>query len=226
MGELYWDLRYISIYWALIVSGRGPEYLCRSRPTRLCLPLTPQATLLVSCHQSLFLTGEPYFTIILSNIRLVRKSIPKKLTHAQQVLAARSAVPARNALLLRPTADNAAIRRAQVTHREKVRLLRIARRPTNGRFNLVAEKSSSERPGLAVNATARVGAKDVWSEDKEAEFLNGLREGDQRDYLPELVMKPQIKVGLPISFLRHTFLCLNAISYSFPDRMQRGRVSR
>ncbi|KAG8887737.1 hypothetical protein FRB98_009121 [Tulasnella sp. 332] len=129
----------------------------------------------------------------------VRKSLPKKLTHAQRVLSARSAVPALNALLQRPTADNTIKRRARMTYQEKQRLLRIAGRTSKGPLNTVTDlrKQSSEGVGLTMQAEYSRD-RDVWAEeDKDTAFINGLKEGDQRDYLPDLVMKPQIKPPKP-----------------------------
>ncbi|KAG8982601.1 hypothetical protein FRB94_013281 [Tulasnella sp. JGI-2019a] len=139
------------------------------------------------------------FTFDAAGDAAIRKSLPKKLTHAQQVLSARSAVPALNALLLRPTSENAVKRRAKMTYQEKQRLLRIAGRTTKGPMNTITNprKESSEGVGLTMQASYSRG-RDVWSEaDKETEFVNGLKEGDQKEYLPELVMKLQIKPPKP-----------------------------
>lgn len=51
--------------------------------------------------------------------------------------------------------------------------------------------------GLAAEQT-KPPTVDIWSQvDKDVLFVEALKEGDQKDYLPELILKPKMKVSRP-----------------------------
>lgn len=130
----------------------------------------------------------------------VRRSLPRKLTHAQKVLATRSAVPALHVNLLAATPTNAAMRRSNVSYQEKQRLLRIAGRMSKGPFGSMTDPREQSKDGVGLPMeVARKADRDVWMDDEETAFVerNKLKDGEQKDYLMNIVYKPKVKVSPP-----------------------------
>lgn len=103
---------------------------------------------------------------------LVRKSLPKfstSLLTSTKVLAQRSAVPA----IFSRTNTNTPLKRKAVTHDDKGRLLRIAKRMRKGPFNAVIDPTEFGAGSALLDLTEAVkksGQYDVWVDQPDPDI--------------------------------------------------------
>ncbi|KAG8892404.1 hypothetical protein FRC01_014186, partial [Tulasnella sp. 417] len=128
----------------------------------------------------------------------IRKTLPKKLTHAQKILSARSAVPSPNPIQPPPNEENAAKYREKMSRLQRERLKRIAGKNVRGPFNSVVNPRERSREGVGLELKSTVPQDNLWERvDEDTKFIESLKEGDQKDYLPGLVLKPKLKAPEP-----------------------------
>ncbi|KAG8945226.1 hypothetical protein FRC04_001132 [Tulasnella sp. 424] len=124
----------------------------------------------------------------------IRKSLPKKLTHAQKILSARSAVPSPNPIQPPPSEENAAKYREKMSRLQRERLKRIAGKNIRGPFNSVVNPRERSREGVGLEMKSTVPQDNLWDRvDEDTKFIESLNEGDQKDYLPGVILKPKHK---------------------------------
>ncbi|KAG8892371.1 hypothetical protein FRC01_014200, partial [Tulasnella sp. 417] len=128
----------------------------------------------------------------------IRKTLPKKLTHAQKILSARSAVASPNPIQPPPNEENAAKYREKMSRLQRERLKRIAGKNVRGPFNSVVNPRERSREGVGLELKSTVPQDNLWERvDEDTKFIESLKEGDQKDYLPGLVLKPKHKAPEP-----------------------------
>ncbi|KIO33133.1 hypothetical protein M407DRAFT_17999 [Tulasnella calospora MUT 4182] len=128
----------------------------------------------------------------------IRKSLPKKLTHAQKILSARSAVPSPNPIQPSPSEENAAKYREKMSRLQRERLQRIAGKNVRGPFNSVVNPRERSREGVGLELKSTIPQDNLWERvDEDTKFIESLKEGDQKDYLPGAVLKPKHKAPEP-----------------------------
>ncbi|KAG8950970.1 hypothetical protein FRC00_007471 [Tulasnella sp. 408] len=128
----------------------------------------------------------------------IRKSLPKKLTHAQKILSARSAVPSPNPFQPPRSDENAKKYREKMTRLQVERLKRIAGKNMRGPFNSVVNARERSREGVGLELKSSVPQDNLWERvDEDTKFIESLKEGDQKDYLPGVVLKPKHKAPEP-----------------------------
>lgn len=110
---------------------------------------------------------KPY--LIGSIYLLVRKQLPKyskSALTATKILAQRSAVPA----VFARTTSSTPLKRKKISHEEKERLLRIAKRPRRGPFNAVMDHTEVGAGSALLElseAAKSSGQYDVWGQPEE-----------------------------------------------------------
>lgn len=112
------------------------------------------------------------------------------------VLATRSAVPA---VFSRPNAAPAP-KHLRVSHNEKERLLRMARRKKLGPLDSVTDTGAmAAEPSEAVKQS---GKYDVWSakDEQEEEFKKVIVSETEQEFIRPIVVHPAIKVCVPVPF--------------------------
>lgn len=88
-------------------------------------------------------------------------------------------------------------KKAQLSFQQRERLLRITGRSAKGPFGAKRNPRDQSREGVGLPSAKVQPNVDLWSQvDKDVQFVEGLEEGDPKDYLPSLVLKPKFKASL------------------------------
>ncbi len=125
----------------------------------------------------------------------VRKSLPPKLTHAQNLLSQRSAISAGSPFHEALSTESEERRQSKLSYQKRERLLRIAGRTSKGPLGTVQNPRAVSAEGVGPSSEGKPPTFNLWDTmDAKTKFVSSLEAGDQRDYLPSLVIKPTMKV--------------------------------
>lgn len=82
-----------------------------------------------------------------------------------------------------------------MTRLQRERLKRIAGKNMRGPFNSVVNPRERSREGVGLELKSTVPQDNLWERvDEDTKFIESLKEGDQKDYLPGVILKPKHKV--------------------------------